>query len=339
VANIFRKMARFEEAANLAQMSLDLRESAGSRPDRNLLDALDLLGTCHNQLGHYPEAEKFYLRAIDATEKLPEETAARTGRATGRLAEFYRQMGRYVEADSLHRQAIARAEEKLAPDDLELATRYNDYGELLRYRGKLADSEDYLEKALAIASQEPIRDAGKLAEIRSNRGVLLAEQGQHEAAEDVLRQSLAGSIRAFGDQNPIVAADRYKLSRVLIVLKEWDGEEGADAHLAKSEEVLMRVYGEGHLRTAKCFEAIAELRLGQERHDDAALYAVRVLSIREKTLPAPHPEIIHTLHQLAQIEAARGHAGDAQQYDQRANEITASHTARENAALARLAGK
>lgn len=339
VANIFRKMARFEEAANLAQMSLDLRESAGSKPDKNLLDALDLLGTCHNQLGHYPQAEKFYLRAIDETEKLPQETAARTGRATGRLAEFYRQMGRFVEADNLHRQAIRRAEEKLEPDDLELATRYNDYGELLRYRGKLDESQAFLEKALAIAAQEPIRDAGKLAEIRSNRGVLLADQGRYAEAKAVLQQSLHGSIMAFGDQNPIVAADRYKLARVLIVIKEWDGDAGAEALLTKSEEVLMRVYGENHLRTAKCFEALAELRLGQERYGDAALYASRVLAIREKTLPAPHPEIIHTLHQLARIEAARGHTGEAQQYDQRASEMTAGHTARENAALAKLAGK
>jgi tetratricopeptide (TPR) repeat protein len=209
----------------------------------------------------------------------------------------------------------------------------------LRYRGKLDDSEDYLEKALTIASKEPIRDAGKLAEIRSNRGVLLAEQGHLAEAKVVLQQSLAGSIKAFGDQNPIVAADRYKLARVLIVMKEWEGDEGADALLAKSEEVLMRVYGEDHLRTAKCFEALADLRLGQQRHGDAALYASRVLAIRERTLPAPHPEIINTLQQLARIESGRGQSDAAVKYETRANDMTASHAARENAALAKLAGR
>ena len=338
VANIFRKMARFEEAANLAQMSLDLRESAGSKADKDLLETLDLLGTCHNQLGHYPEAEKFYLRAIDETEKLPEAEAARTGRATGRLAEFYRQMGRYVESDDLHRQAIARAEEKLPPDHLDLATRYNDYGELLRYRGRLDEAENYLQKAFDIAAKEPVRDAGRLAEIRSNRGVLLADQGRHEEAKQMLQQTLAGSIKAFGEQNQIVAADRYKLARVLIVLKEWEGEEGADELLKRSEAVLTGVYGDSHLRTAKCLEAIAELRLAQESHNDAARYAARVLAIREKTLPAPHPEIINTLEQLARIEKARGHDAEASQYGQRAGEMTASHAARENAAQAKLAG-
>ena len=339
VANIFRKMARFDEAANLAQMSLDLRHAAGSRTDKNLLETLDLLGTCHNQLGHYPGAEKFYQQAIAETENLPDAEAARTGRATGRLAEFYRQMGRYVEADDLHRQAISRAEAKLDPDDLDLATRYNDYGELLRYRGRLDESEKYLQQALAIAAKEPVRDAGKLAEIRSNMGVLLADQGQHVQAKTLLQQTLAASIRAFGEQNPLVAADRYKLARVLIVLKEWEGPEGADALLAKSEEVLMRVFGESHLRTAKCFEAIAELRLAQKRQDEAASYAFRVLTIREQTLPAPHPEIIHTLHQLARIETARGRSDDAKKFDTRAAEMTASHTTRENAAEAKLAGK
>jgi tetratricopeptide (TPR) repeat protein len=339
VANIFRKMARFEEAANLAQISLDLRQEARSAPDKNLLETLDLLGTCHNQLGHYSQAEKFYLQAIDETEKLPEETAARTGRATGRLAEFYRQMGRYVESDNLHRQAISRAQEKLPPDDLDLAMRLSDYGELLRYRGRLEESATYLDKALAIAAREPVRDAGRLAEIRSNRGVLLAEQGQHAEAKAVLQQTLAGSIKAFGEQNQIVAADRYKLARVMIVLKEWEGEEGAESLLAKSEDLLTRVLGEGHLRTAKCFEAIAELRLAQGRHDAAADYALRVLTIREKTLTAPHPEIINTLQQLARIETARGKTDAASSYESRATEMTASHSARESAAEARLAGK
>ena len=121
VATIYRGMARFEEALALSQRSLDLRLAAGSKLDRDILDTLDLLGICHNQLGHYPEAEQFYLRAIDETEKLPDAAVARTGRATGRLADFYRQMGRYVEADAMHRRAIAIAEAKVAPDDLELA--------------------------------------------------------------------------------------------------------------------------------------------------------------------------------------------------------------------------
>jgi hypothetical protein len=342
VANIFRKMARFEEAANLAQMSLDLRQSAASAPDKDLLETLDLLGTCHNQLGHYPQAERFYLQAIDETVKLPEDKATRTGRATGRLAEFYRQMGRYVESDNLHRQAISRAEANLAADDLDLATRYNDYGELLRYRGNLSESEKYLQKALDIAGKEPVRDAGKLAEIRSNRGVLLADQGQHAEAKIVLRQTLAASIKAFGEQNQIVAADRYKLARVLIVLKEFDdqdGAEGAATLLDKSASVLIQIFSDKHLRTAKCLEARAELHLARAQYDDAAKDAAHVLDIREQTLPVPHPEIINTLHQLARIEMARGRAADAGKYETRAAEMTASHTARESAAEAKLAGK
>jgi tetratricopeptide (TPR) repeat protein len=244
-----------------------------------------------------------------------------------------------VESDDLHQHAIARAEEKLPPDDLDLATRYNDYGELLRYRGRLGEAEKYLDKAFDIAAKKPIRDAGKLAEIRSNRGVLLAEQDKRGEAKEVLKQTLAESMKAFGDQNAIVAADRYKLARVLIVLKEWsdkDGEIGAETLLKLSEAVLRP---SGNLRTAKCFEAFAELRLAQGQPEPAARYALEVLEIRQKILPGPHPEIIHTLMQLARIEKARGQDAAAAKYDQQAQEMTASLTARENAAEAKLAGK
>lgn len=339
VANIFRKMARFDEAAKLAQMSLDLRLAADGPADKNLLETLDLLGTCHNQLGHYSQAEGFYRKALDETEKLPDAEAARTGRATGRLAEFYRQMGRYVEADQLHRQAIARAEARLEPDSLDLATRYNDYGELLRYRGRLDESEKYLRKALAIAGQEPVRDANQLAEIRSNWGVLCGDQKKLPEAKEVLSKTLTDHIKAVGEQNPLIAADRYKLARVLIALNELEGDEGADSLLTKSEEVLMRVYGEGHLRTAKCFEALAELRLAQKRHDEAASYAARVLEIRERTLPDEHPEIINTLEQLARIETARGMTEQANLFAERARKLTESRANQEMDPQGAVAGK
>ena len=171
----------------------------------------------------------------------------------------------------------------------------------MRNRGRLADAEKLLTNALTIAGKEPIRDVNLWAEVRGNWGVLRGEQKQLAVAKEALSQALTDRIKAIGEKNPIVAADRCKLARVLIELKEWDGVQGAEALLAMSEEELLRVFGEGHLRTAKCFEAIAELRLAQMRNDDAAAYAVRVLATREKVWVAPHPEIILALELLGAL--------------------------------------
>jgi len=334
VATIFQKMARFAEAAELAEMSLKLRQQVALSKDKDLPDTLDLLGVCQNQLGHYAEAEQLFLQAIKENKSLFGDQDANTGRAYGRLAELYRQLGRFVESESLHKQAIAIAVARLAANDPKLATRYNDYGELLKNRGQLEESEIWFRKALAIVSGPPIRDHRQHADVQGNLGVLLGERGKLEEAEAMLRAALDEDVKAVGSDNPVAAADRYKLARVLTALKNY---AEADEFLAASEPVLLRAYKAKHLRTAKCFEAIAELRLAQSRHDEAADYAGKVLSIRNDLLPAPHPDIIKGLELLARIELARGHGDLATDLTLRAKNMADQHAAREKAAESKLA--
>jgi tetratricopeptide (TPR) repeat protein len=333
VAKIFRKMARFAAAAELAEVSLRLRESANEQlhiaADPNLPETLDLLGVCHNQLGDYSKADALFKRSVRENIEQFGEDAADTGRAYGRLAELYRQLGRYVESERLHRRAVAIAEAKLAPDDLELAVRYNDLAELLRYRERLEDSERLFNQALKIVSKPPIRDRRQLAEVQGNLGVLLADRNKLPEAEALLRATLEEDVKAVGAQNPLVAADRYKLSRVLIAQGML---EEADELLAESERILLRAFGKQHLRTAKCFEALAELRLAEKRADEAADYGARVLAIRNETLPKIHPEIIKAMELLVRVETARGRTDVAKAFATQAQEMHVAHAAQESAA-------
>jgi hypothetical protein len=98
------------------------------------------------------------------------------------------------------------------------------------------------------------------------------------------------------------------------------------------------VFGKQHLRTAKCYEAIAELRLIQERYEEAIDYGNRMLDIRQTTLPEPHPEIINAIELLVRVETARGRSDDAANYAARAKPMADKHAAREASAQAKIAG-
>ena len=339
VAKIFQKMARFAEAVELGEVSLRLREEANAKlkitKDENLPETLDLLGVCHNQLGRHERAEALLVRSMQEHEAQFGADEPKTGRSYGRLAELYRQLGRYVESERLHRRAVAIAKDKLPADDPGLAIRYNDLAELLRYRQRLEESERYFRMALAIVGKTPVRDRRQLAEVKGNLGVLLADQQKLDEAEALLRETLDEDTKAVGAENPLVAADRYKLARVLVSRNKLSE---AAILLADSERVLLRAFGEKHLRTAKCYEAAAELRLAEKQHEQAAEYGERVLAIREQALPAPHPEIIKAMELLARVEAARGRGNEASSYAAKAKAMTDSHTAREAAEQAKVAG-
>ena len=290
VAAIFNKMKRYQQASDLAQMSLDLRVEASGNLAPKLLDTLDLLIGCENQLGHYDRTENFLQQAVEVNTRQHGEDHPQTSRVLGRQAEFYRQQGRLAESERLHRQAVQIAEASLSAADAALrmqptdvASRYNDLAELLRNRGNLDESDKWFSKALAIVEQQ-VRDQGKLAEIKGNLGVLRYDQKRYDEADSLLREALDLDIKAVGADSSSVGADRYKLARVLIAQDKLDE---ADQQLQQSETVVLAKLGDKHLRTAKCWEAYAELRLAQDRPADAASLALKVFTIREALLAAP----------------------------------------------------
>ncbi|MDX1945873.1 MAG: tetratricopeptide repeat protein [Pirellulaceae bacterium] len=334
VAEIFTKMARYQDASDLAQMALDLRADNPSDEGSKLLDTLDLLIFCENQLGHYARAESLLKQAIVASRERLGTGHHATSRVTGRLGELYRQQGRLAEAEKLHREAVriadasqtALANQRMEPG--ELAARYNDLAELLRNRGELTEADLWFVKAEHEVEQR-VRNQRQLAEIKGNLGVLRFDQGRYDEAAKLLTEALDLDIKAVGADSSSVGADRYKLARVLIAQgKLTEAEE----QLKHSEAIVLAKLGEKHLRTAKCWEALAELRLAQKRPTDAAAYALKVLSARELALTAPHPEIIKALELLARIEQARGSQTAADNFAAQAKTMLDRWNNRENSA-------
>ncbi|MGQ0634682.1 MAG: nSTAND1 domain-containing NTPase [Planctomycetaceae bacterium] len=333
VAEIFRKMARFGDAAELAQEALDLRKSLPGSNDVEVAQILELLGLCHSQLGQRDLAEHNFRDALAVYENAYGPEHLEVGLVCGRLAELFRQQGRFVEAAHVHARALRLLESAPHPDDYALAADYNDLAELYRNMGRFEDAEPLFNKALEIVSREPVRDRRQLAEVQGNLGVFYGDRHDFERAETLLRQALDLDRRAVGSDNPHVAADLYKLARVLTARGNLDE---ADSCLVESERILTGNHMERHVRMGKCQEAFAELCLARKQYTDAERRARRVLEIRERTLPAPHPEIVRTLDQLSRIASGAGRALDAETLADQARRMHQEHETREATARQQL---
>jgi hypothetical protein len=334
VALIFEKMARFSEANELAAESRKLREGVLKPNDPLIADCLQLEGLCQNQLGDYKAAESNYLKAIGIYEKSANPKSKAAGVAFGRQGELCRQFGRFVEAEHWHQRGIAILEKEQGAKAFEVGLRYNDLGELYRNWEKLDRSHECFDKALAIIGSEPIQDLRKLGDVKGNFGVLLSEQGDHDKGETMLRDALKTDKTAVGEQNAQVGADLYKLARVLVAAKKYyDAEEA----LASSYVILQATVKPNHLRMAKYWEALAELKLAQGKFAEAEEASRKVLKIREEKLTPPHPEIAKAHGQLARVLSAAGREADSATALAKAQAMQREHATLEQAAEKKIA--
>ena len=157
--------------------------------------------------GHYEDAEKFYLHAIDETNKSKADTS-NMAVLLNNLAVVYVAENRWADASSALRQAVELCEKKTpTANDLGLAASFNKLGKVYQSQSKYADAERLLKTALAIREQivGPANsatatsldslanlyvDEGKYAEALTLRGLIKMSSGRLEDARTDLEQAV-----------------------------------------------------------------------------------------------------------------------------------------------------
>jgi tetratricopeptide (TPR) repeat protein len=357
VAKDLEKIGRFKEALQFGRRIIALLDSDHSIQAPKEADVFDLVGRCENQLGNYAEAETSYKEALRLTRK------GDSNRLNEELGELYRHLGRYAESERLLR---IPAGTKPTP------SRLHSLGELYRYEDRLPEAEQRLlegrqltqENAKAVAksnaqlleerqkavSVEKIQrldiEIGKLqpavekanddiARAKSDLGVLRFEQKRYPEAEQLLRESLAAGIKSRGNEHPLVAAEQYKLARVLTRVGKF---EEADEMLHESRQTLTIAFsGEPNQRMAKCLEAFAALRLAQSRFDEAQTFAEQVLTMRQALFKPPHPELWKALEALEEISIAINDSASATSMRREIDAMKTAFNVRESAILEQAA--
>jgi len=98
---------RRAEAEPLIQRSLALLRRKPGPKHRGVLQTLDVLAVCAQQLGHYEEAEWYYKQVLTARDEFLEPNHPRMAATLERYAALLREMGRGAEAESFAGRAKA----------------------------------------------------------------------------------------------------------------------------------------------------------------------------------------------------------------------------------------
>lgn len=146
--------------------------------------------------GHYEDAEKLYLRAIDETKESKADTS-NMAILLNNLAVLYVAEDRWTDASMALRQAVELCEKETSTaNDLALAASFNKLGKAYQSHNKYTDAERLLKTALAIREQIVGPANSATATSLESLASLFFDEGKYAEAQTFWRRALTQSERS-----------------------------------------------------------------------------------------------------------------------------------------------
>jgi serine/threonine protein kinase/Tfp pilus assembly protein PilF len=317
IGNVYRSIGLYDQAADLLQRSLGIRERELGPDHLNVGEGLHSLGVVYGQLGRFAESEPLLLRAIAIKEGALGPDVIEVAGSVGTLGGDYIEQGRYDEAEPLLLRALAIREQVLGTEHEDVALSLSNLGALYWRKGELVTAEPYLRRALAIREEVLGPDHPDLAEGFNNMGVLYWSQGEYEEAEQQYDRARVIWEKTLGPDHPYVAAILNNLGETYWVQSDY---EKAEEYFLRSLSIKERVMP-GHPSVAVTLNALANVYRDEGRYAEAEPMYRRALTIREGVLESQDPSIRETLSDLAKMLRQASRNSEAERLEARIEQI------------------
>jgi len=273
------------------------------------------IGSIHNELAHWSEAETQLRLALEEAE-LGERSLLAW--ALNDYAQLLKATNRLAEAEPLMHRALALDRASFGPDHPNVAVGLNNLALLLQATNRLAEAERLLRRALALDETSFGSDHSTVAIRLNNLAQLLQDTNRWAEAEPLMRRALAVDESSFGPDHPKVARDLNNLALLL----------QATNRLAEAEPLMRRAlaldetsFGPDHPNVAIRLNNLALLLQATNRLAEAEPLMRRALTLDETSFGPVHPNVAIRLNNLALLLQATNRLAEAEPLMRRSLEI------------------
>jgi len=264
------------------------------------------------QQGRYDEAIATARRAVETAERTLGKDHPGLAAALTNLGEAYLEGGQYALAEAPMQRAIEIGQSSWGMGPADMGALYNNLGTLYAKLDRLRDAERLYRQALGLEDRIGTPHLF-VATWLNNLATLYIRQQRYQEAWTLAEKSLV-LLPGRASTDPAVA-ETFSL---MGSLREREGQY-ADARrfLQWALDIRTRAFGEQHPVTATSLHNLGMLldKAGEPAQAEPLL--LRALAIRER-LPPDHPELGHSLIDLALHCQASGQPQAAQAYFERA---------------------
>ncbi len=359
-SRILRQKGKYDEALNLAERALAIREETLGPDHTTVADSLHALASLYDDKSDYGKAEPLNLRALAIREKNLGPDHLDVAKTLNNLAWIYGVRQDYSKAEAYYRRALGIQEKLLGADDPEVATTLNDLALLYYEKGDYERSIEVNQRVLAIREKTLGPADSGVAKALNNLALVYEKKGEYAKAEAIYKAALTIWENALGVDHPEVSFAVDNLARVyfyqgdytkseplhqraLTIREKALGPENPSTitsrhnlavlylhkgDYARAEPLFQRVItawekalGPDNARVAQPISNLAKLYESVGDYERAEPLYQRALAIREKTLGPKHPEVGESLNNLGQIYLKRKDDARAEALLQRSREL------------------
>lgn len=286
---------RYAEVARLAEKACAIARRQFGEVDRNVADALGLLGLAEMSLGDPASAEHRFRHMVEIRRALYGEADGEVGAALNYLGSSRRVQGDLGEAEELYRRSLAIIEADPEMPAASLATVRRAVGEICIERGKYGEGEALVQSAYDTLVGVLGKDHPELVDTARSLASVHLTCSRPEEAERLLRWCLEVQQRQGLERTPGFAQDLFSLGTVLRF-------RGRLAEAADLQERALEALGRDHAMYGTALVQLAATRLAAGDPEAEAL-CDRALDVLRSS---GRPGLAAALRQKAEFREARG---------------------------------
>ena len=253
------------------------------------------LGTTANTQRRFDEAERFFLVALEETEKF-ESGDKRTLETCSTLAEFYHRRDRFEDAKPFYEKALVLKQMQLGEADPEVIKDRNNLVQLCYVLNDYPQAESLGTRAMELTESALGKDSPELADLLRVMGELYQEQSRFEEAEPLFLREL--KIEE-SDTNRFNIP--MTLNNLAVFYHEWHKYAVAESLYYRSLEMNEKKLGEKSYELLTIILNLAGLYSETEDYFRAEQLYRRALELHSEHRPRSYFKRVAILNKLANV--------------------------------------
>lgn len=285
--------------------------------DKEVSEALHMMGILFSDRGNLGKAEKMYLRALEGKKKALGPNHTSTLHTVNNLGNVYKDQGKLADAEKMYHRALGGYEMAWGPNHTSTLDTVNNLGNLYADQGKIADAEKMYQRALEGHEKAWGPNHTSTLDTVNNLGLLYADQGKLADAEKMYQRALEGYEKAWGPNHPSALGTVNNLG---LLYAQQGKLADAEKMYQRAREGYEKAWGPDHILIFNTVKNLGNLYSTQGRLADAEKIYQQALEGYEKARGPDHILILDTVHNLGNLYLNQGRLADAEKMYQRAQE-------------------
>lgn len=284
-----------------------------------------------NDRADYQTSVDLYDGVLGSLDHEDEELQEALGRAYLNFGSSLAGLGRMAAADSAYAEALMHFDRSLPTHHSHFGSLYSNWALVVHSLGDLERAERFQRRALAIKRRLK-HNRVDIGVSLINLGNLLVDRGRPGEAVPLLTEAVAIQREAFGDAHLYVGAAEINLGAAWLAQGD---PVAADSRFAEGQAVFRRALGDDNPAVAVALTRRAQAARAAGDHHRAALLLEESLAMHRRHLPAYRNKFGEALLEMAEVQASRGRAQEADAFAQEAAAVLGETIGKDHPTTAR----